>query len=67
MRSSPAGLHLWHIILRNINMNLWITTHKQSAEIAARKAQDVLKRARRRDGWIGVVVDSIEYNGTIDA
>lgn len=67
MKSSPAGLHLWKVDLRNTSYTLWVTTARQSAETAARKARVVLKRFRQREGCAAAAIDSIEYNGTIDA
>jgi hypothetical protein len=67
MRNTPAGLYLWNIVLRNTSYTLWITTARQCAETAARKARVVLKTFRKRDGCAAAAIDSIEYNGTIDA
>lgn len=67
MKSSPAGLHLWNIELRNTSYKLWVTTTRRCAETAARKARVVLKKFRQRESCAAAVIETIDYQGTLDA
>lgn len=61
------GIHLWAVgtNIRPEENKLWITTEKESAALAVRKAEAFeRKRAGRR---AAVYIKDIHYRGTIDA
>lgn len=62
---SPAGLHLWFVVLDCGGASLWITTKIRSTQLVARKA-DAYIRSRPNLKCFGTRVRSIEYRGTID-
>jgi len=68
MKSSPAGLYLWAVQLYDGHgEQLWITTAKPDAALAAQKTKTFLRAFRKRYGCSRARVQSINAHGTIDA
>lgn len=67
MKTTFDGLFLWKVGLRGSSTNLWIVTRKNSVTDCGKKAKKFLKtsagKSITRDGQI----ESVTYEGTIDA
>jgi len=58
------GLHLWLIRLGNCNVNMNVLTRYRSPEQAIKKASSLIRTDAQ---FYEAAIESIEYQGTIDA
>lgn len=67
MKTSFNGLHLWKIGLRFTSNNLWIVTNLNSVVDAVKKAKKFLRTPEGSAIKFNAQIESVTYEGTLDA